>query len=275
MNSSPRLAVSQPSPVPVPVENDRRFQSNLTGDSGEFDQAEANESIRGLLIKLNDRVRRDLGVSRGELFEKLDRPTLRPLPPERYSFAAFKKVRVGCDYHVEYEGHFYSVPYQLVSTELDLRATAHTTEVFHKGRRVAVHVRAHGPGHTTVTEHMPKAHQLLRGWTPLDLLEKARATGEATGRVVETILETKRHPQQGFRACLGLMGLEKRYGGDRLEAACGRALRIESPSYKSVRSILQSGLDQQPLAAEPPTPTLGLEHSNLRGEGYYQQEIPS
>ena len=111
-----------------------------------FSLAEANEAIRELLKKLNDRVRRDLRVSRRELFEKLDRPALRPLPQERYHFAAFKTVRVGCDYRVEYKSHFYSVPYQLVSTELDLRATAHTVEVSHKGRRVAVHARAHEPG---------------------------------------------------------------------------------------------------------------------------------
>ena len=195
---------------------------------------------------------------------------------ERYQIAFFKPVRVGCcDYHVEYKRHFYSVPYQLVGTELDLKATAHTVEVSHKGRRVAVHVRARGPGHTTVTEHMPKSHQWIRGWTPRSLLEKARSTGEATRSVVETILETKRHPQQGFRACLGVMGLEKRYGAERLEAACQRALEISSPSYKSVKSILQSGLDRQELEIEQEAVTNGLEHANIRGEKYYQQETPS
>lgn len=240
-----------------------------------FYLAEANQAIRELLRKLNNRVRRDLGVSRRDLYERLDRPALRPLPRERYQIAEFKTVRVGCDYHVEYKSHYYSVPYQLVSTELDLKATAHTVEVSHKGKRVAVHSRARGAGHTTVPEHMPLAHQRIRGWTPTGLLEKARATGEATRKVVETILETKRHPQQGFRACLGLMRLEKRYGAERLETACQRALQISSPSYKSVKSILQSGLDQQPLEAEQPCATQGIEHRNIRGQAYYQQEIPS
>ncbi len=240
-----------------------------------FSLAEANQAIRELLSRLNDRQRKDLGASRRELYEKLDRPALRSLPGERYRFAEWKKVRVGCDYHVEHKKHFYSVPYQLVSTELDLRATAHTVEVFHKGKQVAVHSRARGPGHITVTEHMPKSHQSIRGWTPKGLLKKAQETGEATRDVVETILTTKRHPQQGFRSCLGLMRLEKRYGAQRLEAACQRALRISSPSYKNVKSILQSGLDQQPFEVEPSAPTSGLEHPNIRGQAYYQEETPS
>ncbi|MDH3308646.1 MAG: IS21 family transposase [Acidimicrobiia bacterium] len=241
-----------------------------------FSLAEVNAAIGELLVRLNDRRMRELDASRRELFHKLDRPALGPLPQERYRFAAWKKVRVGCDYHVAYEKHYYSVPYQLVSSELDLRATAHCVEVFHKGKSVAVHVRARGPGHTTLPQHMPKSHQEIVGWTPRKLLEKARGTGKATRTVVETILATRRHPQQGFRSCLGLMRLEKRYGGERLELACDRALRIASPSYKSVQSILKAGLDRQPVESEhPPAPTAGLAHENLRGEDYYQQGAPS
>ncbi len=240
-----------------------------------FSLAEANAAIRELLGPLNDRRMKALDASRRELFDRLDQPVLGPLPKERYRFAAWKKARVGCDYHVAYEKHYYSVPYQLVSTELDLRATLHSVEVFHKGKSIAVHVRARGPGHTTLTEHMPRSHQAIVGWTPKKLLEKARDVGEATRTVVETILAIKRHPQQGFRACLGLMRLEKRYGGDRLELACSRALRISSPSYKSVQSILKAGLDRLPLESEPPAPTAGLAHENVRGEDYYQQGAPS
>jgi transposase len=234
-----------------------------------FSLRELNDCIRKLLGDLNERPLKVLGISRRELFERVDRPALRPLPLSPYELAEWKHVRVAPDYHVELEGHYYSVPYQLLRQQLGLRATARTVEVFHKGKRVAAHRRDRRKGqHTTLTEHMPKAHQAYLEWTPARLVQWAEKTGGATAELVEAILRSRLHPQQGFRSCLGLLRLGDKHGAERLEAACQRALLIRGLSYKSVKSILDHGLDQQPLA-EPAEAAAPIQHGNLRGAAYY------
>ena len=239
-----------------------------------FSLRELNESIRKLLGELNERPLKVLGISRRELFERVDRPALRPLPRTPYEFAEWKHVRVAPDYHVELEGHYYSVPYQLLRQQLQLRATAWTVEVFHKGKRVAAHHRDRRKAkHSTLTEHMPKAHQAYLEWTPTRLVQWAEKTGRATAELVAAILCGRVHPQQGFRSCLGLMRLGDRYGAERLEAACQRALAIQGLSYKSVKSILDHGLDRQPLAAAVDG-AAPIQHGNLRGAAYYRGGDP-
>ncbi len=234
-----------------------------------FSLRELNESIAKLLVELNDRPLKVLGVSRRALFEQVDRPALGALPLQPYELAEWKKVRVAPDYHVEFEGHYYSVPYQLIKKQLDLRATAQLVEVLDRGKRVAAHRRNRCRGrHTTQSEHMPKAHQAYLEWTPTRLISWAAKTGQATAELVETIMLNRSHPQHGFRSCLGLMRLGKTYGANRLEAACRRALAIHGLSYKSVKSILKSGLDQQ-AAPEPTEVTAPIEHRNVRGASYY------
>jgi len=241
-----------------------------------FDLASLNRAIRKLLTDLNDRPRKALhGATRRTLFEQLDRPVLKPLPRERYTFANFKPVRVGRDYHVELDRHYYSVPYQLVGLELDLKATAHLVEVFHKARPVARHRRSSTPGHTTLEEHMPKSHRAYKGWSPQRFIKWAEKTGPWTAELAGRIMASKRHPEQGYRACFGLIGLAKRYGSERLERASKRSLDLKSPSYKSVKSILRSGLDKEPIKEESATASTGLVHSNIRGAGYYEQETHS
>jgi len=236
-----------------------------------FSLRELNASIAKLLVELNDRPLKVLGISRRELYEQVDRPALRPLPSQPYEPSEWKKVRVAPDYHVEFEGHYYSVPYQLVKKQLDLRATARTVEVLDQGKRVAAHRRNPSRGrHTTVTEHMPKAHQAYLEWTPTRLIRWAGKTGRSTAELVETIMLSRSHPQQGFRACLGLMRLGETYGAERLEAACRRALAIRGLSYKSVKSILKNGLDSEPLPE--PIETAPIQHDNVRGAGYYRAE---
>jgi transposase len=234
-----------------------------------FSLAELNAEIARLLQRLNTRPFKKLPGSRQALFEQLERPALRPLPAEPYVFAEWKKVRVHIDYHVEVDGHYYSVPYQLVRRQLEARVSERTVECFYKGQRVASHRRSALKGrHTTVAEHMPRAHRAYAEWTPQRLIGWAEKTGPATAAVVRTLLETRIHPQHGFRACLGLLRLGKDYGAARLEAACGRALRIGACRYKSVESILRHGLDRQPLP-ESTTLELDLEHANIRGSDYY------
>jgi transposase len=234
-----------------------------------FSLDELNKAIHELLVRLNDRPFNKLPGCRRELFATLDRPALAPLPAQPYAFAIWKKARVNIDYHIELERHYYSVPYQLVKAEVEARISAQTVEIFHRGKRIAAHRRAYQPGHhTTVIAHMPRAHREHAEWTPRRLVQWAEKTGPATARLVEQILARRRHPQQGFRSCLGILRLGKSHGADRLEAACRRALHIGAASYKSIESILKHKLDQQPLP-EPAQPTLPIDHDNVRGSKYY------
>lgn len=235
-----------------------------------FSLEELNEALSWLLIEHNDCPFQKLPGSRRSLFEQLDKPALIPLPQQPYEYAEWKKARVNIDYHVAVDGRYYSVPYQLVNQQLDVRLTVTAVECFHKNKRVASHLRSPRPGqYTTVTAHMPKTHQDYVQWTPERLVHWARKTGPETARVVETILTSRPHPQQGFRACLGLMRLGKEYGDERLEAACGRALAVAAVGFKSIESILKRGLDKQPLpqksAENPP-----VDHDNIRGPEYYR-----
>jgi transposase len=214
---------------------------------------------------------RTVGVSRRTLFEQLDRPALRPLPVTPYELATWKPCRVNIDYHVEVAHNFYSVPYQLVHAQVDTRATAATVEVLHKGRRVAVHVRRPGRGQfATLAEHMPAAHRAHAEWTPSRLIAWAEQSGPATGRFVAGLLERRSHPEQGYRACLGLMRLGRVHGADRLDAACARAERLRSYLYRTVEHILQSQQDRLPLDEPPARPALA--HENVRGATYYEEE---
>ena len=235
-----------------------------------FSLAELNAAISSLLDDLNDRPMRHLGVSRRQLFEKLDRPALRHLPVETYVYAEWRRRRVGLDYHVDIDGHYYSVPHRLLRQEIEARITQSTIELFHRGQRVACHLRGGARGrHTTLAEHMPSAHRRHAGWTHERMLREATAIGPDTATLVEVILRSRPHPEQGFRACLGILRLARHFGNDRLEAACRRGLQIGARSYGSISSILDKGLDRQPLPQAAPAPELPLDHPNIRGSRYY------
>ena len=237
-----------------------------------FNLGDLNEAIMDLLDRLNGRCfRKRPDVSRTLLFQQLDRPALQPLPAQTYVIAHWKPVRPNIDYHVEIERHYYSVPFQLVGQPLEARYTALTVEIFHRGARVASHVRSYAAyAATTIHQHRPKSHQAHLEWTPSRLINWAATVGPATAEVVRTILESKPHPEAGYRACLGILSLAKTYSALRLESASHRALLLRVYSYQSLKSILKRSLDQQPLLELESHPS-GPHHDNIRGPHYYDQ----
>lgn len=234
-----------------------------------FSLEELNQAISELLVQLNNRPLKKLPGSRQEAFEILDKPYLKPLPVSRFDLAEWKIARVNIDYHVALEGSYYSVPYPLVRQEVDLRITDHTVEIMSQNKRVASHPRSTLKGrYITATEHMPAAHKAHSGWTPSKLVTWGQSVGPFTGQFVDTALAIRKHPEQAYRMCLGLMNLARQYGNARIEAACERAIWINAYRYSSVQSILKTGLDGQPL---PPRPTEIIlpDHDNVRGPDYY------
>lgn len=234
-----------------------------------FSLHELNQAIQKLLIELNERPFKKLPGTRRSQFERLDRPALKPLPAQPYQYAEWKKCRVNIDYHIELDGHYYSVPYTLTREQLDVRLTESGVECFLKGQRVAAHQRSRVRGaHTTHPEHLPQSHRAHLEWTPGRFLNWALSIGPYTRDLVRHLLSVHPHPEQGYRSCLGLLGLARHYGNERLEAACHRALRLNSLTRRSVAAILQQGLDRLPLVED--VPELDLWHENLRGPSYYQ-----
>jgi len=235
-----------------------------------YSLADVNVAIGELLTLLNEeRPIRRLGVTRRQLLEEIDRPALKPLPIEPYVFSEWRACRVGIDYHVEADAHYYSVPHRFARADVDVRLTARTVEVFLKGERIAAHMRMSGNHkHTTVAEHMPSSHRRYASWTIDRIRADARLIGPATAALCELILEQRPHPEQGFRACLGIVRLAGPYGAERLEAAAERAIEIGARTYGSVKSILANNLDRRPAQkrAADGTPIL---HANIRGPRYY------
>lgn len=230
---------------------------------------ELNTVIAECLKDFNDnRILRQYGQTRRQLFGDIDAPNLKPLPAEPWVHAEWKRCRVGIDYHIALERHHYSVPHRYARREVEARYTARTVEIFLGHERIAVHMRGSGNGrHTTVREHMPSSHRRYSDWTPTKIHAEARRVGPMLAVLVEKIIESRPHPEQGYRSCIGIIRLEKRFGADRLEAAAQRALEIDAHNYPSIKSILEKGLDKVPVRQPPQrAPVL---HDNIRGAKYY------
>ena len=235
-----------------------------------YSLAEVDAAIGEMLKNLNEerRIRR-LGVTRRQLLEEVDRPALSALPVEPYEYCEWRLRRVGIDYHVEIEAHYYSVPYRFARAEVEARLTVRGVEIFCKGERIAVHLRMSGNRkHTTIPEHMPSSHRRYAGWTVERIREDARKIGPATAALCEQILEARPHPEQGYRACLGVVRLVGPYGSQRVEAAAERAIAIGAKTYGSVKSILDNKLDRKP-APKRAAETAPVLHPNIRGPRYY------
>jgi len=235
--------------------------------------ADLQYAIRHACDRLNERPFQKLAGSRRSVFEATERAALRPLPPTRYELAEWKSAKVNIDYHISVDGHLYSVPYRLVSQQVTVRLTATMLEVLHQGARVAAHARSlHKGQYSTEPTHRPKAHQRHLEWTPSRLIAWGTGIGPATGAVIEGLLERYTHPEQSYRACLGLLSLKKRYDAIRLEAACVRAREAGTCSYRSVKSILATALDTIPLDPVAPSTRLPATHAHVRGAAYYDHD---
>lgn len=234
-----------------------------------FSLAALNEAIAELIEDLNNRPMRHIGKSRRELFEEIERQALAPLPAVPFEYSEWKTAKVHPDYHVEVDKTFYSVPHRLIGCTVEVRLTHRVVEIFHDHNRVASHVRrSQRSGHVTVSDHMPKAHQRYANTTPRSLIERAERIGSHVAILVERMMRDRPHPEQGYRSAMGILSLAPRYGPERLDAACERALTINAVSYSSVASILKSGLDRDRSATGPAAPT--PQHANIRGGSYYQ-----
>jgi transposase len=233
-----------------------------------FSLEDCNREIATALERLNGKPLRRLGVSRRELFDRLDRPVLNPLPETPYEYAEWLRVRVGLDYHVEVAGAAYSVPHALIRQEVEVRLGARTVEVFRAGRRVAAHPRgASGAPASTLSDHMPAGHRQFAEWSAEHFLGRARQFGPSTEALIAAILADRRHPEQGYRSCQGVLKLFRGANEERAEAVSARALAIGALGGRSIASILENNLDRQPAA--PATETPPLVHANIRGSRYF------
>jgi len=239
-----------------------------------FTLKELNIVIRILLDDLNQRPFKKLPGSRLSQFELLDKPAMQPLPATRYEYIEFKLARVNIDYHLEFDKHFYSVPHHLVKHQVEIQATQEGVAVFFKGKQIARHARSYRQGSfSTDSLHMPQAHRKHKEWTPERLLNWAKDIGPNVVAVTQQIIDRKKHPEQAYRSCLGLLNLSKQYDAKRMDRACQRAMTIGSVKVKSISSILKQGIDQLDLPLEETqktkTETSLNDHDNVRGSEYY------
>lgn len=235
-----------------------------------FSLRQLNTRIAELLIDLNGRQMKKKPGSRLSQFELLDKPVLKPLPDKAYIFTQIKQVKVHIDYHIEVEKHYYSVPHCLIKQKLEAHVTGQLVTLYHQGKQVAVHPRNHRlGGHTTNEQHMPIAHQKQQQWSPQRFESWARDIGKSTEKLVIEFLQAKKHPEQSYRVCLGLLSLAKKYSPARLEAACHRGLWMGATRLKQITNILEKGLDKQPLPEVQLDLLNEIEHENIRGNSYY------
>ena len=244
-----------------------------------FGIEELNQAIRELLFKLNDRPFRKREGSRASLFQAIDKPALAPLPADRFDLSEWAKAKVNIDYHVVFDGSYYSVPYNLVHQLVEIRSMPTTVEIFHHGKRIASHLRSRSKGEAvTNAEHRPRSHREHLEWTPSRMMNWARTIGPHTARLFERILEDKPHPEMGYRGCLGIIRLAKKYSNERTEAAAERALLTGACRYKSIESILRNSLDLLPLELPPGLPpshnSAPSGHDNIRGAAYFEEAQP-
>ena len=239
-----------------------------------YSLSELNEAIWAKVEEHNSKHFEREAISRRELFEEIEQAALKQLPPQRYELKRSLKLKVQFNYHVEIreDHHYYSVPWKYKRKQVKVIYTAAVVEVYYKNTRIAFHKRERRRnGYTTVKEHMPSHHRLYAEWSPQRLINWGASIGPNTKQMIEGVLQTRKHPEQAFKVCLGLLNLTRHYGAGRLERACERALQFHHFSYKFVRNVLEKNLDkvQEEESMQQTFPV----HENIRGKDYYETEI--
>ena len=232
-----------------------------------FSLEEINAAIRSLLEVFNNKKMQHYKCSRRELFAEIECAALHPLPLCAFEISSWKKAKINIDYHLEYKHHYYSVPYRFIGKYVEIRIREKALDIFFEGALIATHLRSNRKGfHTTIKEHMPPAHTFIskEHWTPERLLSWASTIGPHTKIQLERLMHSRQHPEQGFRACLGILRLEKAYSALRLEAACRVANQFGTTSYRYLHDMLKKNLEKQKITAEQQD-SLPLMHSNIRG----------
>ena len=238
-----------------------------------FSISQLNKDLKYYMEQINNREMKHIGKSRKELFDSVDLPNLLPLPQRNFKFIEWKKAKVGIDYHVKFENNFYSVPYKYIHTNTEIRASERVIEVYIKGEAISSHMRTYEVyKFITRKEHMPQNHQAMLKWTPKRINDWANKIGEQTGLLISELIKSRTHPEQGYRSCLGIIGLSKKYGDDNLELACKRANHFGTISYKKIEKILKTGLFKKDVDKEITNETVSSNHSNIRGKEYYHSE---
>jgi len=234
-----------------------------------FSLHEVSLAIKEQLNKLNNKVMKSVGRSRRQEFEEIDLPNLRPLPERPYEYVERKIATVNIDYHVEFEGHLYSVPFTLIHQKVDIHATERMVEIFHKGKMISIHPRNFRRGrYSTLREHMPPNHQFMDDINPERLIEWAGSIGPQTAALVKATLQSRPFPQQAYRSCLGILSLAKKYSHPLMEQACKSVFEAKIFSSKVVHQEL---IHLQKLSTIPPTVETLPAHENIRGAEYYQE----
>lgn len=237
-----------------------------------FNLQELNAAISQEVTKLNARPMQVTGRSRRELFEELEKAQLKALPPVRFSISQWKKAKVHIDYHVDVEKTYYSVPYGLIGKIVEIQYDQRTVQIYCNGKRVAAHPRTVRPGqYVTDSAHMPHEHRYYLEWTPERIQKWGATIGPHTRDLIEKIMQSKAHPEHAFRGCLGIIRLASPYTPQRVEQACYRALQLGAYSFRSVKSMLEKGLDKI-VPFDLPQRSETIDHENLRGESYYDAD---
>ena len=237
-----------------------------------FSVDELNEAIAPLLDQYNDKIIRKLGKSRFQLFEEIDKPALQPIRANRYIYTQFKIATVGIDYHIELDGHGYSVPYSYISKKVQACFTSSSVNISYQGKTIAVHPRIYTLyADSTNSDHMPPSHQYqFEKWNPGRILNWADSIGEHTTQLMQKIMDNKTHMVRGYKSCMAILSLSKTYGKDPLELACKKAILHNTTSVSSIESILRLKTYQDETLQHVNNTNIFNAHENIRGSQYYQ-----
>ena len=236
---------------------------------------ELNKEIKRLLPRYLDKQIKHLGKSRRELFETLDKPALLPLQP-RYEYREFKLLKVSKDYHIQLTHNFYSVPYQLIGEKVEVWFSAKTVIITHQGKEVAVHAKLlHKGEYSTQSIHMASSHKKYLEWSPGKIMNWGMNIGSETTKLFKNIMDSRPHPEMGFRTCLGIINLfksyqEKGYSEVHLEMIATVAISHHYYRVNQIKTLIKS---YKPIENDE-TPVLAAlsDHNNLRGAAYYGNE---